>query len=382
MPPEQAAGTTTRSGRWPTCIRSGAVLYGLLTGRPPFQAASPVETLVQVLSQEPVRPRQLNPAVPRDLETIPEVPGEGTGAALRTADELADELQRFLRRRADSRPACQRTGAAVALVQAAASDREHGRRRHPGLAGGHAGFDPLRVGGDARAGGGPPGTMAVAGGTRAPRGRQGSREQPERPWAKRPAAGPRSSCGARRSRPSSRPASNRPSRFPGSSQLKHDQNPLTCNRDGTLLAVPDPLEDLGRARAAAGPEVRRPCGAHPGLQPDGGCPRLPPACARQGEAAAVVVWRPMTNETVAKVQTEHVESCPAPRPFRPDGRLVEIGVPPAARRRSRCLNVESGAQTEISTAIRFATRYLPCFAGPDLRGRRKKRLERPDQTAR
>jgi serine/threonine-protein kinase len=48
----------------------GATLYALLTGRPPFQAATVAETLHQVKYDDPVPPRRLNPATPRDLETI------------------------------------------------------------------------------------------------------------------------------------------------------------------------------------------------------------------------------------------------------------------------------------------------------------------------
>lgn len=70
MPPEQATGSQEEVTESADVYGIGAILYALLTGRPPFQSASPMETLLQVLEEEPVHPRRLTPTLPADLCTI------------------------------------------------------------------------------------------------------------------------------------------------------------------------------------------------------------------------------------------------------------------------------------------------------------------------
>ncbi|MFO0871938.1 MAG: serine/threonine-protein kinase [Pirellulales bacterium] len=101
MPPEQAGGECGQVGPLSDVYSLGAILYCLLTGRPPFQAATPLDTLLQVMTREPVSPRQLNSDVPRDLETISLKCLEKEPARrYASAQEFANELQRYL----DGRP--------------------------------------------------------------------------------------------------------------------------------------------------------------------------------------------------------------------------------------------------------------------------------------
>ena len=106
IPPEQAAGKRGAIGRHSDIYALGAILYYLLTTRPPFAAATAHEIVHQVLTAEPVGPRSLDPSVPRDLETICLKSLEKEPhRRYRTAQELADELWRFLRgERIQARP--------------------------------------------------------------------------------------------------------------------------------------------------------------------------------------------------------------------------------------------------------------------------------------
>ena len=96
MSPEQAEGRRDISPA-SDIYSLGAILYVLLTGRPPFQGTSAIETLRMVVSAEPVAPTQLQPRLAKDLETIClKCLYKDPARRYETAGALADDLRRFL----------------------------------------------------------------------------------------------------------------------------------------------------------------------------------------------------------------------------------------------------------------------------------------------
>jgi eukaryotic-like serine/threonine-protein kinase len=137
MAPEQTGGKAGVIGPATDVYALGAILYELLTGRPPFRAETATETLLQVLHQEPVPPSRLNAKVPRDLETVClKCLQKEPRLRYPTAGALAEDLRRFLEGRSIEARRMSRLEQAWRWC-----------RRYPGLAASLAGTVVSLVGG-------------------------------------------------------------------------------------------------------------------------------------------------------------------------------------------------------------------------------------------
>ncbi len=97
MAPEQAQGRNHEVGPAGDVYSLGAILYELITGKPPFQAENPYDTVVQVIHNDPAPPSLVNPAVDHDLETIClKCLQKDPAHRYASAEALAEDLKRYL----------------------------------------------------------------------------------------------------------------------------------------------------------------------------------------------------------------------------------------------------------------------------------------------
>ncbi|MFP6674977.1 MAG: serine/threonine-protein kinase [Pirellulaceae bacterium] len=122
MSPEQASGNRNAVGPASDIYGLGAILYYMLTGRPPFQADSPVNVMLLVREQDPIRPRIVNPRADRDLEMIAlRCLQKPSDLRYRSAAMLADDLEAYL---ADE-PLAVRSGRLVQVLSRAFRETHH-----------------------------------------------------------------------------------------------------------------------------------------------------------------------------------------------------------------------------------------------------------------
>ncbi|HEX3147229.1 MAG TPA: protein kinase [Gemmataceae bacterium] len=97
LAPEQAAGKNRQVGPHTDTYALGAILYELLTGRPPFRGETPLDTVLQVMADDPVPPSKLRAKLPRDLETIClKCLAKEPRKRYASSADLADDLHRYL----------------------------------------------------------------------------------------------------------------------------------------------------------------------------------------------------------------------------------------------------------------------------------------------
>ncbi|HUT34517.1 MAG TPA: serine/threonine-protein kinase [Planctomycetota bacterium] len=97
MPPEQASGESARVDHRADIYSLGAVLYEMLTARPPFSGDTMMNTLIRVLNDEPVPPKRLNPRIHRDVQTIVlKAMEKSPERRYGSMHALAEDLRRFV----------------------------------------------------------------------------------------------------------------------------------------------------------------------------------------------------------------------------------------------------------------------------------------------